>query len=253
MEKRFLYRGDQHTNSNTMPGKYRSLGLVRKIINGGSSAYIQREGLLNTITAHIDPRTIWEKDFHQKSEFISFSSDIDKAKYYCSKYEDKYFPENLIQCEEYYETRYIFTLDISNKIPIGNNTGIYLLRYKCNPELRKSDGLNEGVIEFHHQIKWTECPICPNNKYHEMVIIDSVKFLENNQNYSVNTNSLKNAKRDKEWLILPRDFSNELGDYSSFIPRSAIWTVEHYRLDFEKRRDPSLYAIQGMIFDENED
>lgn len=71
MAKIFLYRGDQ-INDKTMPGKYRSLGIVRRFINGGESAYIKREGLLKSIISQINPETDLEKNFMKNRSLFLF-------------------------------------------------------------------------------------------------------------------------------------------------------------------------------------
>lgn len=158
-------------------------------------------------------------------------------------------PDKLIACEDYYETRYIFTLDVSNMVSIDEDAGIFYLLYECNPKLRKSDGYGEKIIEFQMEVGWYKCPVCERKEKHVMYIFDTVKFLRKNKSLAKNHKSVTNAERDKEWLILPRDYSPELNGYSSFIPRADIWNVEHYYLEYEGKRDPTLYTTQGIIIE----
>lgn len=243
-----LFRGDTVLNK-TMPERYRSCGIMSKLINGGNPAYIQRNGLIKSIQAHINPFTEGEKVFLSKSEFISFTEDENIAKIYCSydKKRNDYFLNELTECEEYYETRYIFSLDISDCVPLNIEEGIYLLEYQCNPERRKSDGLNENVIEFQLKVDWYECEVCRRKERHKMFIIDSDRFLEYHKEYILNVGAFENAKMDKEWLILPRDYHKDFRGFSSMIPVSKIWNAKHYILKSEQKRDPYQFCIQGLI------
>jgi|GEM_PF-1955503 hypothetical protein len=250
MKKPPLYRGDVIENS-TMPQRYRSCGIISKSINGGNPAYINKNGLLESIQAHINPLTESEKTFLSKSVFISFTTEESIAQNYCSydKSQNKFFSDDLRKCEEYYETRYIFSLNISDCIPLNATEGIYYLEYNCNPEMRKSDGLNEGIIEFQYASGWGKCEICEGGRKHKMYLIDSVKFLESHKEYTSNPCAFINAQKDKEWLVLPSDFYKRLNGYSSsMIPVSKIWSVKHYYiLKNEKPRDPNQFAIPGSV------
>ena len=234
-----------------MPERYRSCGIISKLINGGDPAYVNRNGLIKSIQAHINPLTKEEKKFLSKSEFISFTEEKKIAKKHClyDKIQKKYLSDDLIECEEYYETRYIFSLDISERIPLSREEGIFLLEYTCNTQKRKSDGLNEGVIEFQVESKWSQCKVCERNEKHRMYIINCVRFLENHKNFCLNEGAFINAKDDKEWLILPRDFYKDLRGYSSMIPVSNIWKAKHYFLKNEGKRNPYQFGIQGTIID----
>jgi hypothetical protein len=174
MKSNKLYRGDKIQNM-TMPERYRSSGIISKLINGGNPAYIQRQGLINAISAHTNPRTKAEKYFLDKSEFISFTEDKNIALNYCSYNAelDNCFPNELLPCDEYFETRYIFCLDIYNIRKISFEKSIYLLTYKCNPELRKSDSLNEGIIEAQREFGWYNCEVCKRNELHKMYLINN--------------------------------------------------------------------------------
>ena len=250
MKQKTLYRGDRISNT-TMPQRYRSCGIISKLLNGGNPAYIQRNGLIKSIQAHINPLTKAEKIFLSKSEFISFTENEDVAKKYCSydEVQNKYLYDKLIQCEEYFETRYIFSLNISDCVPLDIKEGIYLLEYNCSQEKRKSDGLNESAIEFMVNIKWNKCEVCERNEKHKMYLIDSLRFLEFHKEFSLNKGAIKNAKKDNEWLVLPRDFYKQLKGYSSMIPVSTIWQAEHYILEGENKRDPYQFGMPGIMID----
>ena len=143
----------------------------------------------------------------------------------------------------------MFSLNISECTSLSNEEGIYLLEYACCQDKRKSDGLNECVIEFMVNIKWNKCEVCERNEKHKMYLIDCVRFLEFHEEYSLNKGAIENAKNDKEWLVLPRDYIKELGGYSSMIPISHIWNIEHYILKGENRRNPYKFEMQGIMID----
>jgi len=248
MNEIMLFRGDTILNQ-TIPERYRSCGIVSKLINGGNPAFVQRSGLVKSIQEHINPLTEAERIFLSKSEFISFSEEKIVAKQHClyDKVQNKYLSNELIECEDYYETRYVFSLDISECIPLSPEEGIFLLEYNCNQVSRKSDGLNENVIEFQVESGWYQCEVCKRNEKHKMYIVDCVKFLEYHKEYCLNKGAFLNAKEDKEWLVLPRDYHTDLRGYSSMIPVSDIWKAELYFLKSEGKRNPDQFTIQGTI------
>ena len=250
MNEIMLYRGDTILNQ-TMPERYRSCGIISKMINGGNPAYVQRNGLVKSIQAHINPLTEAERIFLSKSKFISFSEEKFIAKKHClyDKVQNKYLSDELIECEDYHETRYVFSLDISEWLPLSPEEGIFLLEYNCNPARRKSDGLNEDVIEFQVESEWYQCEVCKRNEKHKMYIVDCVKFLECHKKYCLNEGAFLNAKEDKEWLVLPRDFHKDLRGCSSMIPVSNIWKAELYFLKSKGMRNSYQFTIQGTIIE----
>jgi hypothetical protein len=238
-----LYRGDKLKNG-TFAELYRTEGLLSKEIHGGNPRYVSINGLLTSVRAHIKPANISEQIFHEKSKFISFTSDYKRAIYFASDGK----PEKLRSCKEHYEQRYIFTFDISKIISIDQKNGLYKLEFYCNRKLIKPSALNDIAMIF---LRDVPCPQCQINKEpHCIVLVDVVAFLNNNKQSKARENAIQLAKRDFEWLIMPSDYSAKLRGLSSRIPLADIWSVDHFILEGEEYRDPFKDdAVPGTIID----
>ena len=238
-----LYRGDKRENG-SLAEMYRSVGIYSKQINGGNPAYVDRHGLMESIRAHVKPLITVEKVFQQKSKFISFTSNYERAKYFASDGKT----DLLIPCKEYYERRYIFTLEISpNKLEDFKN-GIYRYEYLCNRQLTRSNSIDPFDINV---MKMVPCDFCQNNKnFHSILLIDVCKYLNQNKDNVKFQNAIKSAERDSEWLVIPTDYSIELRGDRSNIPVADFWRAEHFILKHENMKDPYEDAIKGVIYND---
>ena len=113
MPPQYLYRGDTG-GLGTFCEIYRTEGLLTKEINGGDPAYVDRNGLLESVRAHVKPANISEQTFKERSKFFSFTSHRDRALFYASQGN----PNRLTPSENYLETRlcvHIKYFEVSNK------------------------------------------------------------------------------------------------------------------------------------------
>lgn len=237
---RFLYRGDTGGNK-TLPERFYFDGLFSKLLQSGNPAHISKYGIYNSIKAHIAPNKKSEFDFYKKTHFLSFTECKDTALFYSSNME----PSKLISTPKYKERRYLFTFNLfSHDTTITNiSTGIYKFEYKCNRQLIEPNSLDTPEL---FSLQKENCWICQNNTSHNLIILDIVSILGNNSKYQLNSLAFENAKRDKEWLILPFDYNNELLGYNSKIPRADFWSAELFRLKSEPEKTIEE-SLQGMI------
>jgi len=234
-----LYRGDSIL-INPLLGKYRSAGLLTGLANGGNPAYVDKYGIFESVRAHIKANNANEEYFQSHSHFFSFSENKDIARYYASFK----CPNELIPSEDFYETRYIFTFDITGAIPIERQNNIYSLEYSCDPSLIRSDSpLHVDMVidplQAMNILKGHKnCEGCDDVRLnHHLLLINVVAFLQAVPSAALVADSLTNAKRDSEWLIMPVDYVQHLHGNSARIPRSHIWIADHYRLRSEPPRD----------------
>jgi len=236
-----LFRGDRFGNP-TKPELYRTNGLLTKQINSGDPAYIQKNGLLKSIEDHISP--INKNNFYNSSYFLSFTDERQIADFYCSYGQI----DNLQKCDNHFETNYIFTfrLDRCQLIKRDDLNGIYSFTYSCDTNLIEPDSPHPFDLSAHEKV----CEYCreSDSKKHSFVLINAFIFLYRNRKFCRDENSLSNAKRDHEWLIFPTDYILRLQGYSSRIPRSSIWEVEHYYLASKGKRDMyKIFEMGGII------
>jgi hypothetical protein len=225
-----LFRGDNIFNKNTEPGIYRNNGLRSKAFGSGHSPdNIELIGLLETIRKHIKPIDKPDTEYYDVTDFLSFSESLNRALYWC-KDRGRLILQN---ANDYYETRYLFTLNIDEKEKISD--GIYLFRFNCNPKLKRSDSGQEPHKTILNYENSTEiCPLCINkDRAHQILLINSYEYLVCNQIQERYQGALEFSKNDNEWLVLPFDL---LGKFrATRIPRADFWTVNHYKVIGEQR------------------
>ena len=229
-----LFRGDKIYNNITEPGKFRNNGIRTKAFGGESDpSNIERKGLLDTIRMHIKPESESDRKYYNVTDYLSFSESYDRAKYWCS---DQNTLE-LISANDFYETRYIFRLVIENSQleEIGN--GIYLFHYKCNVNLKTSDSgnsISEAILQLSYD-KIEGCPICKElYNFHYLILIDSVKYLNNYKEQDACLGALQNSEKDREWLVLPYDLIDS-NHRTTRIPRADFWNVDLFKVIGEIR------------------
>jgi hypothetical protein len=227
-----LYRGDKILNESTNPGIYRNNGIRSKAFGSGASpANIELQGLLQSITKHVKPATKEDIVYYDVTDFISFSENQERARYWCSDRGTLILEE----CQDFLETRYIFTMDISDSELQNHGNGIYSFKYKCNPLLKGSDVgnfINEAVIRAAAANQ--ECPHCfQRETYHFLILINSLQYLTSYPDHEKIKGAIEFAKADQEWLLLPCD---KLGMHrTTRIPRADFWSATHFSVIGENR------------------
>jgi len=228
-----LYRGDKYYNVATEPGRFWFDGIRAKSFGKGDPAYIKKAGLLKAIRQHIHHPGKADVSYYDATDFISFSTDQARAMYWVS---DK-GQLLLTTCSEpYRETRYVFRMDIPDNDLISRGDGIYMYSFVCNQALRKSNVAAWQGIEIPY---YTNCPLCQGGLGHQILLVDTVKYLSINRKDESESDALKLATEDSEWLVLPNDPLDH-GSRSSSVQRADFWSVETYTVVGEKR-DP-MYA-----------
>lgn len=239
MIPKYLYRGDKIGNP-TLPEHHYFDGLHSKLIQSGNPAYITQNGIYKAINSHISPQNDDELSFYRSSHFLSFTESIEVAKYYAS---DKK-PIELIETPKYTERRYIFIFNINKTIVEQKSKFIFKISFKCNRNLIESRTID--TPEPFDLIK-NKCELCQiENMFHTILLLDVVSILKKNPEYKTDKQSLFNAERDKEWLILPYDYKTELFGFSANIPRADFWSIKYFRLSSEKEREDEELNL-GMI------
>lgn len=213
-----IYRGDSiinFENTSERSEKIKNLeqhvdgGIIANSALGGDVYSVYKSPIDVLIKNHIDPEV---HAYTYKTDFLSFTSEHNIAKKY-SFGKDVTF-EMMYSSQTYDNDNYtnlIFVIDIGQKVK-SDIEGFYWLDYKC---------------DRNEEFCW-HCSKFQNYK-HKLLVIDCVSYI--NKNYKSNMKvALRNATRDKEWLILPFD---PLPEYcrglNSKIQTSNIWTVEYYQ------------------------
>ena len=224
-----LFRGDNKFNQFTRPDLYRYDGLRSKAFGSGSDpAYLDKNGLIESLRQHIRPLkdSYHDNSFYEKTEFISFSEDIERSIFWLT---DKNGLKLKELEEPYSETRYLFTIDIPDNELIQRSYGIYSYRFNCNFKLKTSNTPSLLLQATEHLMYGTnDCELCHGKwKTHEIVLINAVEYLQlgGSEKFS---GALEYAKNDKEWLVLPFDAMEEGGFKYARIPRANFWTVKHF-------------------------
>ena len=243
MNPNYLFRGDCRDNGEVIK-HFRMAGLHTRLINGGNPQYVTEVGLLEAIRVHIAPQ-ISERDLQQKSHFISFTSNREKALFYASSGES----EKLVECKSYTESRYIFSFDTSQSVIVNEDVGIYTLSYESQPTAIEPDSqsFNDLIlfVAFKNELQKK------GTTKHTLCLLDVVTYLKAYPQYQTSPEALKNAERDSEWLVLPTDHIEGLVGYSANIPRSSLWSYQCLRLTSESSRDPNETVNLGLDVDDN--
>jgi len=236
----YLYRGDKVGNK-TLPEHFYSDGLFSKLLQGGNPSHLSKEGIYNSIKAHILPITINEFEFYKKTHFLSFSESKEIALYYTS---DKK-PDELIAVPKYRERRYLFSFNLfaPNTRITEISQHIFQFSYQCNRNLIEPISFDTPELTL---LQKDNCSICSANIFHNLIIFDVASILKANSKYQTSSEAYINSKRDKEWLILPFDYDSKLMGYSSRIPRADFWSAELFRLKSESEKSIEE-SLQGII------
>lgn len=222
-----LYRGDNIFNKLTQPQIYRFDGLRTKAFGQGDPAYIKKNGLIDCIRKHVKPESNIDKDFYNKTDFISFTTDINRAMYWLSD-------QNKIVLEEcltdFHETRYLFEFSLQDSELVELEKGVYSFRYRCNPSLKTANSPSAIFsATLHLMYGVNQCPICnctlPN---HEIILIDTEVYLLEHAKEEKYNGAIAFSQADKEWLIWPSDPIDNTVFKFARIPRADFWSVKHY-------------------------
>lgn len=200
---RYLYRGD--SDKNTIRRLKETIGnsqLQTNLINGGNGNEIKNP-LSNLIHKHV--AFSWPL-----THFLSFSENNMTAFRFGINCEINEVEERILDFEEYYfgDSLWdfaIITLDTQkiqwNKIGTGIYEGLY----------------NPSLIKFGHIEKY------------RILCINVIEVLSANVQHS---QSINNAKRDSEWLILPATLitlNSNKTEYSAILDMSDVFDVEKYK------------------------
>lgn len=246
-----LYRGDSLIKNRKTLQFYKSAGLLTKLGNAGDPAYVERNGLLESVRAHIKADSESEEVFQKRTLFFSFSANEERAKYYAA---DKQI-EKLKQCEQS-ETRYVFTLDISKCKPVGSLQGVYCLEYECDNSLIEGPPYDIEIYGYdilHHFYQaqgQNKCRGCNNKQWkHRLLLIEVVAYLKAFPSQKKYSDALQKAQLDEEWLVMPIDYNPEIFGTSMRIPRTPILSAQYfYRTD-----DPPRNMFEGLGGADNAD
>lgn len=236
-----LYRGDNFFNEYTDPGRFRTDGIRSKAFGKGDPAYIQREGLIESLLCHINPNHLnpKEKSYYDTTDFISFSESYDRALYWLKDRGKITLERNVIP---YTETRYLFSINIDMSKAIKYSEGLYYYEYKCNMTLKTPNAPDFYSILQTQLIINNGCEVCQNqSSIHRLILINSEEYLNTYKSNSKKPKALIFAKKDQEWLLLPFD-EIAYGFKHARIPRSDIWSVDLFDSSIEKR-DPNYYTF----------
>ncbi len=160
-----LYRGDCFFNEITTPGRYRFDGLHAKSFGRGDPAYIAKNSIREAVRQHISHASPTDRDYYNVTDFISFSTDKNRALYWVTDMGTK----SIIPCAiPYTETRYIFTLNIPHHEMERPDNGLYSFSFFCIPSVRQPNALSDlaAALCIVHT-----CPRCETGKPHKIVLI----------------------------------------------------------------------------------
>lgn len=231
-----LYRGDCIYNALTQPGKYRGDGLRSKSFNGDDDPlYINRNGWIDSMKTHINPVGPTEWDRYNKTSYLSFSEDKQRAMDWA-----RGSGSLIVPCDnDYYETHYVFTMVIPRSELVQLDNARYLFTYACNQSLLQANSPDpHGIVTY--ALRYAICEVCGGvERNHSVIVIDNIRALEKVRHVESYRTAFNNAVKDKEWLILPNDPLDHIR--SGRIRRANFWSAEHYVVPNEAARDP-LYA-----------
>lgn len=217
-----LFRGDTKGNK-TMPEKYCTMGIISKQLGSGDDPEPhQKYGWLKTISNHIHPTTKEERFIYDTTQYLSFSSEEKIVMGYLAtrnKYHIKPTDRNSADA-------YLFTIDLSYGTLKRTGNGLFEFFFACDYEKTKNDAKFKSLTG-----NFCQCDICPANPgyQHRMLVIDAETYLSDKQNeYS---EQYANAKRDKEWLLMPADpmMCAPYKGFQSRIPIAKCWNVDFFR------------------------
>ncbi len=235
-----LFRGDKICNEKTEPDLFRANGLRTVAFgSGGNSRNLENTGILNSVKFHVIHNSKKKKAYYNISDYLSFTESYDRAKYWCSEKNNL----ALLPAIDYQETRYIFEVDINQENLEEIEEGIYSFKYFCNFKLRKPDSNDNKSQRLYNLMNREQvCPICRNSDHnHELILINSYKFLKANKEFNISPKELEFSKNDEEWLLLPNDKEMRTGQRLTRIPRADYWKVQLFRVDGEIR--PEKFRI----------
>jgi len=217
-----LFRGDTK-GKKTMPEKYNTMGIISKQLGSNDDPEPHKKyGWLQTISSHIHPTTEQEKFIYDTTQYLSFSSDLTIVMGYLAT-RRKYPIQSSNRTDA---NAYLFTFDLNAGTIKQIGKGIFEFKFFCDyDKIRKDDKFSSQAGNF------CRCEICLINPgyQHQMLIIDAETFLVDKQ--SAYPEQYNNAKRDKEWLLMPADpmMSPPYRGYQSRIPIAQCWTVDFYK------------------------
>ena len=218
-----LYRADKRGNK-TLPERFATDGLLTKQIGSGDHPIPhEKYGWLNTIKAHIKYSNKAEKFIYDRTQYLSFTTDLEIANKYLSTHENLMYQSSTKDTAE----AYLFSATIKTAQIKQIEIGMYLYEFKCNYDKVKTDS------NFYTPIlsDFIKCNICTNiaNYHHSLILIDAKTYLSPHKDKF--KEEYESAVCDKEWLILPADRMIEphaIG-FQARIPIANFWEVDFYK------------------------
>lgn len=228
-----LYRGDSLPNTQrnfsdpaekgrTWAEHYKTEGLMAKY-NSGGPGNLWNHDLAYLVASHVgyqrhpDPKQVTQEQyFSNKSPFISFSTDPDKAGYFMDRTERA----KLIQADLADATHFLWKFDPIDSIQ--NRPGWYSFTYQASIEnvtqfLRQdlhelnTKGHEMDMDEIGHKLGAIIASANTNadNNPHRADLIDVVTFLKNSDVSKIDPGLIQRAidrsAEDDEWLLFPKD------------------------------------------------
>lgn len=217
-----LYRADTKGNK-TMPERFNTMGITTKQLGSGDDPEPHKKyGWLQTISSHIHPRTEEETFIYDTTQYLSFSSDYNIVLGYLET--KSKFPVQ--PSDRNGANAFLFTVDLTFGELKSSGKGIFEYRYSCDYSKILADDKFFSTVG--HFCQCDLCLVIPEYK-HKMLVIDAETFLSDKQ--SIYPVQFHNAKRDKEWLLMPADPMTcyPYRGYQSRIPISKCWTVDFFK------------------------
>jgi hypothetical protein len=149
----------------------------------------------------------------------------------------------LVQTNELFaETRYVFKMDIPVDELTPITKGVFEFRFACNKDLKNPYKLNEDdpfeTVARQWALRYAICEQCGGvQKNHFIRVINPQIAFDHLTADKDFKRSLRLAKKNLEWLILPNDIINN-GFRAARIQPANFWKVQGYTMEGEEKRNP---------------
>ncbi|MGD0960571.1 MAG: hypothetical protein ABSB19_12265 [Methylomonas sp.] len=214
-----LYRGDadplrERKLKEVRPGKLQG-GLLTNLSNGGSGLEIFSYPLPESVERHV--AIGWEK-----THFLSFSKSRDKALAFAANPSKRTLQE--VKSSDNWDTALI-TIETSRFI---RSQEIVPGIFKCQYRGLTPVGVDPNISQNERIARLAAYGRMP-EKLVDVLLIDVVSALCSRKNTN-SAQTLANAKRDEEWLVLPLELPQNIrGELSSFLDDGCISKFECFK------------------------
>jgi hypothetical protein len=230
-----LFRGDRNGDAKV----YRTDGLITRLMKGGRPDVVEIAGQWEVSRAHVMPRTPGEERFLSQTPFLSFTEDRAKAERYALGRQSnmRLEPSHKMAPED----TLLFTLRVDGMRSDGHD-GVFVLDYNCD---YSQIWAYPAADDYINQAGNSSCEFCaPSNvvvageeridgkgrRLHRIRLVRVAQFLRSGGLRSRYAGAIRQAERDREWLIYPMDYIQRLKGYSARVPPSRIWSVEWFKV-----------------------